>query len=42
LRQRKFVYGTALAAGILGLGVGQAMLQRQADAQGSNVQAPVF
>ena len=42
LRQRKFVYGTALAAGIFGLGVGQAMLQRQADAQGSNVQAPVF
>src|SRR5262249_34532621 len=42
LRQRKFVYGTALAAGIFGLGVGQAMLQRQADAQGSSVQAPVF
>ena len=32
----------ALAAGIVGLGVGQAVLQQQADAQGSNVQAPVF
>ena len=42
LRQRKFVYGTALAAGIFGLGVGQAVLQRHADAQGSTVQAPVF
>src|SRR5246127_540743 len=42
LRQRKFVYGTALAAGIFGLGVGQAVLRGKADAQGSNVQAPVF
>ena len=42
LRQRKFVYGTALAAGIFGLGVGQAVLQRHAEAQGSTVQAPVF
>jgi DNA-binding beta-propeller fold protein YncE len=42
LRDRKFVCGTALAAGILGLGVGQALLQKQAEAQGSTVQAPIF
>ena len=42
LRQRTFVYGTALAAGIFGLGVGQAVLQKHAEAQGSTVQAPVF
>jgi len=42
LRDRKFVCGTALAAGILGLGVGQAMLQKRAEAQGSTVQAPIF
>jgi DNA-binding beta-propeller fold protein YncE len=42
LRDRKFVCGTALAAGILGLGVGQAVLQKKAEAQGSTVQAPIF
>jgi DNA-binding beta-propeller fold protein YncE len=42
LRNRTFVYGTALAAGILGLGVGQALLQKQAEAQSSTVQAPIF
>jgi DNA-binding beta-propeller fold protein YncE len=42
LRDRKFVCGTALAAGILGLGVGQAVLQKHAEAQGSTVQAPIF
>jgi hypothetical protein len=42
LRQRTFICGTALAAGIFSLGVGQALLQRHADAQGSTVQAPVF
>ena len=42
LRDRKFVCGTALAAGILGLGIGQAMLQKRAEAQGSTVQAPIF
>ena len=42
LRNRKFVFGTALAAGIVSLGVGQALLQRQAEAQGSTVQAPIF
>jgi DNA-binding beta-propeller fold protein YncE len=42
LRDRKFVCGTALAAGIVGLGVGQAVLQKRAEAQGSTVQAPIF
>jgi DNA-binding beta-propeller fold protein YncE len=42
LRNRTFVYGTALAAAIAGLGIGQSVLQRQAEAQGSTVQAPVF
>ncbi len=41
LRKRSFVYGSALVAGILALGVGQAVLQKQAEAQ-STVQAPVF
>jgi len=42
LRDRKFVCGTALAVSILGLGVGQALLQKRAEAQGSTVQAPIF
>jgi DNA-binding beta-propeller fold protein YncE len=42
LRHRKFALGTALAAGILGLGVGQAVLQQRATAQSSTVQAPIF
>ena len=42
LRDRKFVCGTALAAGILGLGIGPALLQKRAEAQGSTVQAPIF
>jgi DNA-binding beta-propeller fold protein YncE len=42
LRQRRFVYGAALAAGIFGLGIGQSVLQKRAEAQGSTVQAPVF
>src|SRR5262245_26713531 len=37
---RKFVSAMALAAGIAGLAVGQAMMQRQADAQ-SGVTAPM-
>ena len=41
-RTSNLVSWAALAAGIFGLGVGQAVLQRQADAQGSSVQAPVF
>ena len=42
LRDRKFVWGTALAAVIVGLGFGQAVLQKRAEAQGSTVQAPIF
>jgi DNA-binding beta-propeller fold protein YncE len=42
LRNRKFLFGTALAASIFGLGIGQAVLQKQAEAQTSTVQAPVF
>src|SRR5512142_654374 len=39
---KKIVSATMLAAGIAGLAVGQALLQRQADAQGATVQAPRF
>ena len=39
---RNLVAGAALAAGIIGLGLGQAVLQRQAEAQGSTVQSPIF
>jgi DNA-binding beta-propeller fold protein YncE len=42
LRNRTFVYGTALAAAIAGLGIGQSVLQHQAEAQGAMVQAPMF
>ncbi len=42
LRSRKFLCGTAFAAAILGLGIGQALLQKRAEAQGSTVQAPIF
>src|SRR5260370_27722510 len=41
-RRRKLVSAAVLAAGILGLGVGQAVLQHQAEAQGSTVQAPMY
>ena len=41
-KKHKFVFGTALAAGILGLGTGQAVLQHEAEAQGSSVTAPIF
>jgi len=41
-QQRKFASGVALAAGIVTLGIGQAVLQQQADAQGSSVTAPVY
>jgi hypothetical protein len=40
--QRKFMSGVALAAGIVTLGIGQAVVQRHADAQGSSVTAPVY
>src|ERR1700722_15225709 len=42
LRSLTFVCATPLPPSILGLGVGQALLQKQAEAQGSTVQAPVF
>ena len=38
----KFISGAALVAAIAGLGIGQAVLQREAEAQGSTVQAPRF
>src|SRR6202171_656373 len=41
-QKRKLVYAAALAAGVIGLGVGQAILQHQAEAQGSSVQAPMY
>src|SRR5205809_1853058 len=41
-QKHKFVFGTALAAGILALGIGQAVLQHNAEAQGSSVTAPRF
>jgi hypothetical protein len=41
-QKRKFVSGVALAAGIVTLGIGQAVLQQQADAQGSSVTAPLY
>jgi DNA-binding beta-propeller fold protein YncE len=41
-QQRKFMSGVALAAGIVTLGIGQAVLQQHADAQGSSVTAPVY
>jgi DNA-binding beta-propeller fold protein YncE len=42
LRSRNFLYGAALAAGIAGLGLGQALLQKQAAAEGGTVEAPIF
>jgi hypothetical protein len=41
-QKRKFMSGVALAAGIVTLGIGQAVLQQHADAQGSSVTAPVY
>src|SRR5262247_3935045 len=40
--KRDFFVGTALAALIVALGVGQSVLQYKADAQGRTVQAPMF
>jgi len=39
---RNFMYGAVLATSIVALGLGQALLQRQAEAQGAQVQAPQF
>ncbi len=41
-QKRKVMSGVALAAGIATLGIGQAVLQQHADAQGSSVTAPVY
>jgi hypothetical protein len=41
-QKRKVASGVALAAGIVTLGIGQAVLQQQADAQGSSVTAPLY
>jgi hypothetical protein len=41
-KTRKFVSYAAFGAAIVGLGVGQALLQHKAEAQGSSVSAPIF
>ena len=41
-KNRKIIAVAAFAAVIVGLGIGQAFLQRQAEAQGASVQAPRF
>jgi DNA-binding beta-propeller fold protein YncE len=42
VRKRAVISSLALAAGIVALGIGQALLQQQAEAQGSSVSAPMF
>jgi len=42
IQEHKFVSGAALVAVIVGLGIGQAALQDKAEAQRTNVQAPMF
>jgi hypothetical protein len=39
---RNFMYGAVLATTIFALGVGQELLQKRAEAQGAQVQAPLF
>jgi DNA-binding beta-propeller fold protein YncE len=41
-RSGKFVSIAALTAALVALGIGQSILQRQAEAQGSSVSAPIF
>jgi len=41
-QKRSFVSAMAFGAAIIGLGVGQALLQHRAEAQGSSVAAPTF
>jgi len=42
MTERKLVSGAVLVAAIVGLGIGQAVLQNKAEAQRTNVQAPMF
>jgi DNA-binding beta-propeller fold protein YncE len=42
IQKRNFVSAMALAAAIVGLGIGQSLLQHRAVAQGSSVAAPTF
>jgi DNA-binding beta-propeller fold protein YncE len=42
IQKRNFVSALAFGAAIVGLGVGQALLQHRAEAQGSSVSAPTF
>jgi hypothetical protein len=41
-QQRTFILAAVLAATIMALGIGQAVLQREAKAQGSSVTAPMY
>ena len=41
-QQRAFILAAVLAATIMALGIGQAVLQREAEAQGSSVTAPMY
>ena len=41
-QKRKLVLGAVLAAAVIGLGVGQSVLQDKAEAQRASVQAPIF
>ena len=41
-QQRTFILAAVLAATIMALGIGQAVLQREAEAQGSSVTAPMY
>jgi hypothetical protein len=41
-QMRKLALGGVLAAAVIGLGIGQAVLQDKAEAQRGNVQAPIF
>jgi hypothetical protein len=42
IQKRNLVSAMALTAAIVGLGIGQALLQHKAEAQGSSVSAPIF
>ena len=42
IQQRKYISGAVLVAALVGLGVGQMVLEDRAEAQRGNVQAPMF